>query len=332
MDNEAFWTLITKYLSNESSREEENKLMAWINSDPKYRRYFDQAIENWQKAREYTGRNYSKQRGRQLLNEKISYSALVLPKKLRPIYYSIAAAIILLIVSGVIMISDLNFSKPTTVSTKPGERKEIKLPDGSHVWLNAGTSLTFNNEFNQTFRHVSLEGEAYFNVKHNAQRPFIVNSNGLEVQVLGTSFNVSSYQTDGEYEVMVSEGKVRVTPGEDVDSSVELMPGDISKYSIDKNQLSVHKIENIADIGAWRQGKLVFRNSRISEAIKALERKYNVTIKFSNPEIGDCLINGHFKNESIKSIINYICLTISAEFKMLGPKTILIEGPGCEGK
>ncbi|UOB18464.1 FecR family protein [Abyssalbus ytuae] len=213
--------------------------------------------------------------------------------------------------------SQLIYRKEAAINTKTeelvyntlrvpyGKHFEIVLSDSTIVNLNAGSSLKYPVEFVKgQHRQVFLKGEAYFNVKKNYSSPFIVNSNEINIRVLGTQFNVSSYPEDNNINTVLVEGSVSIYEKEvpyTLESSVILTPG--LKASWNKNQ---HKI-NIekADIEmhtAWLDGKIIFRHTTFNNIIKKLERHYNVEITNNNSELGKKYIAASFDIETIEEV------------------------------
>lgn len=170
-----------------------------------------------------------------------------------------------------------NASLNTLIVPKGGEFK-MRLPDGSLVWLNASSSLEFPSRFGGSKREVKLTGEAYFEVQRNEKQPFIVKSRQQELQVLGTSFNIKSYQDDQETTTTLVEGKVAVYTLNKTRSSV-LLPGE--EANIGQNQyFKVHK----ADLNkalSWQRGEFVFNRTSVYEVMKQIARWYNVEVEYA---------------------------------------------------
>jgi ferric-dicitrate binding protein FerR (iron transport regulator) len=158
------------------------------------------------------------------------------------------------------------------------------------VFLNSGSKFRYPNQFNQSERNVFLEGEAYFKVKSNKKLPFKVNTQSLQVEVLGTSFNVSAYPGDGYQAVVLEEGKVQINElsGEKID---EIHPGQIA---LKRDGVEGVKIEGIEpyQYTSWKDGKVVFEGERLSDIAKKLERWYNVEIRFEKEKLKDYKFTG----------------------------------------
>ena len=160
-----------------------------------------------------------------------------------------------------------------------GKRSKIVLADGTKVWLNAGSRLAFPNQFKGKEREIFLEGEAYFEVAHNAEQPFIVNTDAIEVKVLGTKFNLTAYSTEPVIETTLLEGKVAMrdlTRNQLFRGETILAPNQKGSFNKEQRAISVQNDPD-ADLSiAWIEGWLEFHQQQLSRVISKLERYYNV--------------------------------------------------------
>lgn len=170
-----------------------------------------------------------------------------------------------------------NKSLINTLKTPRGGQYQLTLPDGSKVWLNAASQLTYSIDNNQPERIVDLQGEAYFEVARDKNKPFKVRSKGQVVEVLGTHFNISSYDDDPSVKTTLSEGAVKVTETTN-NKTILLEPGQQSILNRN-NQLSVDQV-NVLDAMAWKNGKFSFNQSDIYAVVRQLSRWYNVEVLF----------------------------------------------------
>jgi ferric-dicitrate binding protein FerR (iron transport regulator) len=164
-----------------------------------------------------------------------------------------------------------------TLTTPRGGQYEVVLPDGTRVWLNSNTSLTYPIIFQGKERHVELTGEAYFEVAKNAAAPFFVKTQSQTVEVLGTHFNINSYADEKSVKTTLLEGRVKIT-GNGNRKTVSLKPG---QQSI--NNLAIIYIINDADIEeavAWKNGKFLFRNTDLQTVMRQLSRWYDVDVEY----------------------------------------------------
>lgn len=162
-----------------------------------------------------------------------------------------------------------------TISTPRGGQYQVILPDGSHVWLNAASSIKYPTTFAGNIRKVEITGEAYFEVAHNAAKPFRVSSNGQTVDVLGTHFNINAYNDEQVIKTTLLEGSVRVTANNNIRV---LKPGEQSRLALD-GDLKVNEA-NLAEAIAWKNGLFYFENTSLQNVMHQLARWYNVEIDY----------------------------------------------------
>lgn len=198
------------------------------------------------------------------------------------------------------------------VRSAAGTVIRYELPDQSVVWLNAGTTLRYPVSFHKENRKVELDGEAFFEVKANSDRPFHVNTiSGLSVYVYGTSFNVNAYQDENKIETVLEKGKVDViVPTRE--ATVKLLPGERLLYNKQSGEI-IHEEVNVYEKTAWKEGKLVFRNTELKEIFKTLSRRFNVDIEYVNHSGKPYRYRATFRDETLSQILDY--LAKSAELK-----------------
>lgn len=187
-----------------------------------------------------------------------------------------------------------------------GKKFEVQLSDGTVVHLNAGTSLRYPIQFlkNQS-RQVYLIGEAYFEVAKDKAHPFTVNTQEVNVEVLGTKFNVNSYTEEVSTDVVLVEGKVSLYKDKKAtDNQVYLTPG-LKGTSVRGQQKITTESVNTDYYTAWVKGSLVFKNASFNDIIKKLERHYNVTFINKNKVLGREIFNARFDNEPIEVVLKY---------------------------
>ncbi len=211
---------------------------------------------------------------------------------------------------------------PNEISTKPGSHSHITLPDGSQVVLNGNSMLTYDKYFDREIREVQLNGEAYFDVKKNPARPFIIHTRQMDIKVLGTSFNVKSYDNDKRSETSLIRGSIEVTMKNDPAKKIILKPADklvvvdnaaaISgpRHSriTDDLDISMKKINYLAADStvietSWVDNRLIFRDLPFSDMAIEMERKYGVAFRFTNERAKQLRFNGNFKNETIDQVL-----------------------------
>ncbi|PWS33082.1 FecR family protein [Pedobacter paludis] len=195
-----------------------------------------------------------------------------------------------------------------TISTPLGGQYEIILPDQTHVWLNASSSLRFPTRFNGDFRTVNLTGEAYFEVAHNAAQPFHVNSNGQLIEVLGTHFNVESY-TGGATISTLLEGSVRIN------NNVLLHPGE---QSVNDGLKIITQPAITGEATAWKDGKFKFTNKNIKVIMREIARWYNVEVAYQGDVDGKSFSGSVSRFDQIHKVLNLLESTNTIHFKVEG--------------
>ena len=207
--------------------------------------------------------------------------------------------------------------KYNTLEIPRGGEYALQLADGSRVWLNAETRLRYPVAFAGTERRVELTGEAYFEVSKDAARPFIVRANGVDVRVLGTSFNVAAY--GAEVVTTLVEGRVAVEAGSE---RVTLEPDRQAVW--DGKQMEVRQVD-ASNYGLWRKGIFYFEDRRLEEILDALARWYGVEVFYVNPETKDMRFTVEIKRyENIDAILRRIAQTERVHFGVSG-RTVTVQ-------
>ena len=190
-----------------------------------------------------------------------------------------------------------------------GKRFDLVLSDGTNVKLNAGTSIKYPVQFIKgKDRKVFIKGEAYFDVTKDKDHPFIVNANNINVEVLGTEFNMSFYPEDNDINTVLVEGSVKLYES-DKENSVKkptiLRPGYKAAWSKNKEKMSINKVD-VNTYTAWKDGNLIFKNTSFNNILKKLERKFNIVIDNKNAFLDKQIYTAYFlDNESIENILEY---------------------------
>ncbi|MGN7808826.1 FecR family protein [Flavobacterium sp. 22076] len=205
----------------------------------------------------------------------------------------------------------------------------VHLPDGSTVLLNENSSLKYDqNSFNNKTREVTLTGEAFFDIKRNEQKPFIVHTGKVQTRVLGTAFNINAKNSSKNIEVTVTRGKVQVGDTEKVYGIIT--PN--QQIKVDKNTLSYEQ-NNIsaAIVTEWKSNYLILDDLNMQEAVSLISQKYKVQILISNEKINKCRITASFLNEEdLDHVLKVICSVIETEYRYNKAGAVVIEGKGCE--
>jgi ferric-dicitrate binding protein FerR (iron transport regulator) len=206
-----------------------------------------------------------------------------------------------------------------TISIPRGNKYKINLPDGTKVWLNSESSLSYPMRFSGKERLVKLIGEAYFEVTKNKAMPFKVVANNVNIEVLGTHFNVNAYTNNKKVGTTLLEGSVKLSSGGSV---VQLKPGEKGSIETGSEKFSVQQVKQYESI-AWIKGYFIFRNSDIKEVMNEIARWYDVDIEYSGS-----IINGYFggiyaKDKSLDELLKSLELTGLVHFKINGRRIIV---------
>jgi len=203
------------------------------------------------------------------------------------------------------------------ISNPSGVRSKIVLPDGSKVWLNAESSISYKVPFDFKSRNVKLNGEAFIEVKKDGQRPFQVESGKVKVTVLGTRFNCKAFPEDTVIEVVLAEGKVKLNlTGSQTGKGIILKPGGRAVINKMTNQTNI-STGNIEKYIGWHEGKLIFDECPLSEVARRLERWFGIEVIIADPKIYDCQISTTFENESLHQILALLELASPIKTKLI---------------
>lgn len=369
MSQEKFWVLFSKKLSGEATADDNKELEVLIHQHPEWQ-YSIQTLEDlWHQK---PGRDYMHEEDAYLLHIhrmkelNISFdeypdeskNMVVVSSNRRKWYW--AAAAIFLSVLGLFIFGNFSGRKnqvneqvtsyANEVSTRPGSKSMIKLPDGSVVWLNAGSKITYNKDFGVKIREVTLTGEGFFDVAKNKEKPFIIHTASINIKVLGTAFNVKAYPEDKLTETSLIRGSIEVTIKNRPNDKIILSPSE--KLIVENNlikpearpgissvpvqaapvvpepMVSINKLKySVADSSVaetqWINNKLVFRDETFEDLAVKMERWYDVKIEISDPRLKQARLNGIFESETILQALEALTISIPFRYEQTGSKIII---------
>jgi transmembrane sensor len=210
-----------------------------------------------------------------------------------------------------------------------GKRSRILLEDGTQVWVNAGSKLEYDDNFlDGATREVTLEGEAYFDVTPDKSRPFIVHIQGVEIKVLGTSFNVKGYVGESQVEATLVHGKISIAGRGDQDH-VTLAANQRAVFLKEKKKLLVENNVETDTYTAWRKGVLVFEDQPLYEILPILERTFNVTIHTEGNASLDCRFTAKINNKSLQEVLELFKTSDTIGYT-IADNEVFIKGSFCE--
>jgi ferric-dicitrate binding protein FerR (iron transport regulator) len=230
-----------------------------------------------------------------------------------------------------------------TISTRYGSKSKIELPDGTQVWLNADSKLTYSKDFGNRIREVSLSGEAFFDVQKDPDRPFIIHAVSMDIKVVGTAFNVRSYQNEKTSEATLVRGIIEVSLKENPDRKIILKPSDRivvqNKASINAHPASitegstdtiywVSKVnapqsDNTLIENVWKKNSLSFRNETLENVAFRIEHWYNVKVSIRNEELKQVTYSCDFKNESLQQVLDALHFTGKFRYQIVKDSVII---------
>jgi ferric-dicitrate binding protein FerR (iron transport regulator) len=244
-------------------------------------------------------------------------------------FLKVAAMVVLAIVLGTVVyqyIRDNALSRQINeVIAGANAIKTIELPDGTVVSLNTNTRINYPERFSRDKREVSIQGEAFFEVKPNKHKPFIIHAGNAQIKVLGTSFNVNAYPEAEKVEVIVETGKVQVSNKvATIAKTNELIldPGDKGTLICASNDL-LKTTNNDPNFLAWKTHNLIFRETSLKEVIANLEKVYKVDIVVSDDKLNNLLLSAQFNNYSVDFILKVIQTTFNLELVQANGQYIL---------
>ncbi|MEM6804583.1 MAG: FecR domain-containing protein [Bacteroidota bacterium] len=314
--------LITRYLSGNTEPEEIQELEDWVRADLENKAHF-QAMkkawmlsgmkDNWQ---EVSTEALWEQTSNQLFSEP---KLVDMKAKSSPFnWLGVAAAVVVLLIISVFLFQNFFDSKPYLTQAFE-EAREIKLSDGSQVVLNQSSLLKFQEENERGQREVALEGDAFFEVSRDSLHPFVIRSQGVEVEVLGTAFYVDAREQEEELQVIVESGRVAVRSSGQEEI---LQAGEKAVFSKQDQQLSKSKNDD-PNFTAIKSKQLVFEGSPMDEVAFVLERQYGVDILFEREELKACPLDGTYEDYELEAILDIIEASLGITYERRGDRISL---------
>lgn len=310
--------LISSHLSGNLSGEEREKLVAWIGENPANHFYYQRLKNIWQATHPaFEVDTIDMTVSKDLVMRKIRFKAWHESRFVR--YWQYMAAILLLpliILSSYLYLSGRHPANVRIsyqeVFAPYGTHSRLNLPDGSLVWLNAGSSLRYPTVFNFDKRLVELSGEAFFEVESDPDHPFVVQTDRVQVCAVGTAFNVEAYRNDSIVAVTMATGKVNVSLGNQ--QTFSLVSGERMGYNVNTSSCEVQRIDPYKWY-AWKDGALVFRDDPLGYVFKKIGQTFNVDIILKDTDIADQLYRATFRQESLDEILRLLRLTAPIRYE-----------------
>ena len=364
-----FWSLLSKKLSKEATPEELEKLQSILLISPDLHHQADLLTEMWEQDARPTNSEDEAAYMRHIMKHKDEFFVEEDPleinsdipvlesnpgflhtlfSKRRLTVLSFIAFIVLATGSIYLFTRKEDIKSPdvqaiSSIVTKNGNRTtKIVLPDGSQVWLNAGSNLDYNNSvFNKNLREVTLNGEAYFDVTKNAGKPFIIHTKKMDVKVIGTAFNVRSYNDEKTFEASLIRGSIEVTLKDRKDLKIILKPNQKISIPTDEAETAVSKpgkvplIKNARSIPpilvndlkpnptfniigeiAWTQNKLFFDDETLENIGLKMERWFGKKVTIANESLKNVHYTGNYENETLEEVLLSLKLSKLFHYRM----------------
>jgi transmembrane sensor len=344
--NEEIQELIIRVLQKTASPDEVKKVRTWLSLDPKNIDYYNEFRIIWQSVRSSSRHDYDPGEAWKRLSSKTAENSKPAVRSWFPVLFlRVAALIIIAFGSGMgLMYLVSRFSEPvvSTVFTEHivpyGSKSHVILPDGSVIWLNAGTSLKYTQDFNLSNREVFLDGEAYFDVRKNTKLPFCVKTYGVNIKVTGTAFNVKAYRDEKVIETTVERGKVEIYGKGNIEfkeKKITVMPKQMAALSFtsareqtsalavnrspEKTGHPTFQIEkNVATelYTSWKDKRWIIEKEELGSLAVKIARKYDVTVEFDCETIKHYVFTGTIEDETLDQVVRIISLTAPISYHL----------------
>ena len=295
-------TLISKVISENASDEEVSQLENWLNKSEDNRKIYEDRHKVWHAAETWLGPEDVLQDKFKIITA-VNKNLLLQSRKnkRRSFIYLIAAILAFPIAIAVNLFFSPNSPSSTIsqavceVSAPTGHISKCILPDGTQVWVNSGSKITYNPiKFVDKIREIQLDGEAYFEVTKNKKSPFYVKTDIADVKVTGTSFNVKAFSNSKSFETVLTRGSIELKLNQEHENKrVKIKPGERAVYHTGQKKLLVQDV-NTSIYSAWRNGQIIFQDATLSDLIKELERIYGVKFRLKDPKLGNYRFRGTF--------------------------------------
>jgi len=317
--------LLIRLFSGEAEPEEKKKIADWLNQSAENKKLYSDLREIWLssgiqsnaddyhleeailKFREQISKPKLQRKNQININQILKFAAIFILLLALPFSYYIGTR------------SNPTDNSITTISCAFGDKSSIILPDSSRVWLNSGSKLTFSSNF-KNGRKVSLEGEAFFSVAKDKNHPFRVKTAEVEVEVLGTKFNLKAYPEEKSVSTTLVEGSVNISSKY---QSTLMKPDQKLVYDKESKKLVVQELTDTAPETEWKDGRFVFRNESLAELKPKLERWFDVDIVFGDDMVKDRRFTGVLGRESILEAVSYFDLSNFVSCQIQGNKIII---------
>ena len=358
---------IVDFLSGDITEENEQKLIHWLKEDQGHQKLFDEAksawliannsdsISNTEKGWRFLSKEIRKREGK----KHISHKKELETKFEIPLFLKVAVSILLFYFLGGLswyyfnIVFDNDSEKITEIAAPLGSKSSVILPDGTNVTLNAGSKISYAGSYGDRLRDIHLEGEAFFDVVTNKNKPFIVNTSSIKITALGTSFNVKAYEGEETVQTTLVEGLIKIENDKVKDDYLYLEPNQVAvfKKSTDKLEIQeqtkqdqitankkreeidyilkkssvILKIDDPKPYTSWKDDQLIITGESLGELATKLGRMYDVTFGFENDVVKNYSFKGTLEKETLEQVLNVIRLTAPIKYEVNNKNVFLSE-------
>ncbi|MGA3014417.1 MAG: FecR domain-containing protein [Bacteroidales bacterium] len=323
--------LITLYLAGEAGGDDLVFLESWLKADPGNRKIFEDYRQTWLEMEKIrVDKDLETDKEWNELQQKLFFEEKPKQGRIISFYYNkmlrVAAIILLLVVPSIFLI--WHFIRPeqkqldASLAIKAGQ-----LPDGTSVTLNKGTTLEYPAVFRGNKRNITLKGEAFFEVKHDESKPFIVNNRNVRVEVLGTSFYVNTNAPNNTIEVVLNSGSVAVYFDDNKKNCLFLSPGEKAEINPDQEKMS-KDVNTDPNYRSWMTHHFIYNNEPLAVIIADLNKVYHSNLRIITPSTSKCLVTATFDHQSLESVLHVLKATLYLNINDHG-SWIEISGKNC---
>lgn len=315
--NKDICLLFERYISGAASPDEAIQLKSWLESDVSLNKWLESQLTDSQQTVDPD----IKIRMLENIRSRTSYDTalhVAIGKKNNnfKFYLRKVSNVAAILFPFVIIFSIYLYLKPHKtelfeVIADKGEKASLTLPEGSKVAINSDSKITYYNDYNQKNRYVKLAGEAYFEVKHNPEKIFIVECGDIKVRVLGTSFGIKTYENEDNISIVLNSGKIQLTTPKE---EIEMAPNHRIIYNKARQTTTCERV-NADDYTDWKQNRLRFENESLETIMKTISRMHNINIVFEDPQLKSQRFTGTIDNTNIKSVLDAIKLTSLIDYR-----------------
>lgn len=320
--------LLAKRLAGETTPQEEGLIESWLQESPDNSRYFDSLRRLWSQAptaRAATLRPVDTERALQKVKAQIPPVAPVARRFSMYQWMPAAAAVLALVVAAVFFFRNPSETQEVQIAATANTLTDT-LTDGSVVVLNRNSALRIAGNFNKKERRMRLEGEAYFEVAHDREKPFVIEVQQLEVKVVGTEFNVDNRSEPGRVKVSVTEGKVQLSAGA---QSLLLVAGEQALYESATGNITRVATPN-PNVLAYKNRLFDYDATPLGQVVRELSDVYGVDISLKNKVLENCPLHGRYENLELDRVLDLIADAFSLTVEKKDGK-VLLDGTGCGG-